>query len=64
MLWSFGHVEKKVKVGNSEIYDITNLGQTVTLNILTNISRSNDKQAMKFCQFIEYNKKNIFLEKS
>ena len=64
LLWSFGHVEKKAKVGNFEIYDVTILGKTVTWNILTDISRSNGKKAMKFCQFIEYNTKNIFLEKS
>ena len=32
--------------------------------ILTNISRSKGNQAMKFSQLIEYNMKNIFLEKS
>ena len=64
LLWSFGHVEKKAKVGNFEIYDVTILGKTVTWNILTDISRSNGKKAMEFCQFIEYNTKNIFLEKS
>ena len=63
MLWSFGHVEKKAKVGNFDSYNVTNLGQTVTLNILTDISRINDKQAMKFCQFIEHNKKKIFFLK-
>ena len=64
MLWSFGQVEKKAKVGNFEIYDVTILGKTVTWNILTDISRSNGKNAMEFSQFIEYNTKNIFLEKS
>ena len=32
--------------------------------ILTNINRSKGNQAMKFSQLIEYNMKNIFLEKS
>ena len=31
------------------------------MQILANISRSKDNQAMKFGQFIEYNMKNIFL---
>ena len=32
--------------------------------MLTNISRSKDNQAMKSGQLIEYNFRNIFLEKS
>ena len=32
--------------------------------MLCNISRCKDKQAMKFVQLIEYNLRNIFLEKS
>ena len=32
--------------------------------MLTNISRSKDNQAMKFGQLIEYNMRNIFVEKS
>ena len=35
--------------------------QTITIHILSNISPC---QAMKFSQVIEYNKKNIFLQKS
>ena len=31
---------------------------------MPNISRSKDNQAMKFGQLVEYNMKNIFLEKS
>ena len=38
--------------------------QTITLHILPNISRSKDNQTMKFAQLIEYNMRNIFLEKS
>ena len=38
--------------------------QTITLHILPNISRSKDNQTMKFGQLIEYNMRNIFLEKS
>ena len=37
--------------------------QTITIHILTNISRSKDNQAMRFGQLIEYNLRNIFLEK-
>ena len=38
--------------------------QTIAIHILPNISRSKSKQAMKFGQLIEYNMKNIFVEKS
>ena len=37
--------------------------QTITIHILLNISRSNNNQAMKFGQLIEYNMRNIFLDK-
>ena len=35
----------------------------IILHILHNIPRSKDNQAMKFRQLIEYNVRNIFLEK-
>ena len=38
--------------------------QTISMYILTIISRSKGNQAMKFDQLIEYNVRNIFLEKS
>ena len=38
--------------------------QTVAIYILPNISRSQGNQAMKFGQLIEYDKRNIFLQKS
>ena len=38
--------------------------QIITIHTLSNISRSKDKQTMKFGQLIEYNIKNNFLEKS
>ena len=38
--------------------------QTIALDILPNISRSKGNQAMKFGQLIEYNMRNIFVEKS
>ena len=38
--------------------------QTIAMHILVNISRSKGNQAMKLGQLIEYNMRNIFLEKS
>ena len=38
--------------------------QIIQIHILPNISRSKDNQTMKFGQLIEYNMRNIFLEKS
>ena len=38
--------------------------QTIAIYILPNIPRSKVNQTMKFGQFIEYNMKNIFVEKS
>ena len=37
--------------------------QTIVIHTLTNISQSKGKQTMKFGQIIEYNKRNIFLQK-
>ena len=37
--------------------------QTIAIHILSNISRSNSNQTMKFGQIIECNMRNIFLEK-
>ena len=37
--------------------------QTYATHIFPNISRSNDRQTLKFGKLIEYNMKNIFLEK-
>ena len=37
--------------------------QTIAINILHNISQSKGNQTMKFAQLIEYNNKNIFLQK-
>ena len=39
-------------------------GKTVTIHILPNISKSQDNQTMKFGELIEYNKRNMFLQKS
>ena len=38
--------------------------QTIAIHLLPNISRSKGNQKMKFGQLIEYNMRNIFLEKS
>ena len=38
--------------------------QTIAIHILPNISQSKDNETMKFGQLIEYNMRNIFLEKS
>ena len=35
--------------------------QTITINILPDISKSKDNQNVKFGQLIEYNVRNIFL---
>ena len=37
--------------------------QSIVIHILPNISRSKGNKAIKFGQLIEYNMKNIFLEK-
>ena len=37
---------------------------TIAMHVLTNISRSKYDQTMKFGHLIEYNMRNIFLEKS
>ena len=37
--------------------------QTITIQILCNISQSKENQTMKFGQLIEYNKSNIFVQK-
>ena len=37
--------------------------QTIAIHILSIISQSKSNQTMKFGQLIEYNKKNIFLQK-
>ena len=37
--------------------------QTITIQILPNISQTKEDQTMKFGQLLEYNKRNIFLQK-
>ena len=38
--------------------------QTIAIHILPNISRSKGNLTMKFGRLIEYNRRNIFLEKA
>ena len=38
--------------------------QRIVMHMLPNISRSRDNRAIKFAQLVEYNMKNIFVEKS
>ena len=38
--------------------------QTIPIHILPNISKSKDNQKIKVGQLIEYNMRNIFIEKS
>ena len=38
--------------------------QTIAIQILSNISRNKGNQTLKFDQLLEYNIRNIFLEKS
>ena len=38
--------------------------KAIAIHIFINISRSKGNQAMKFGQLIEYNMRNIFIEKS
>ena len=52
--WFFGHTENNVQ----------NRKQITTIHLLPNISRSESSPAIKFGQLIEYNMRNIFLEKS
>ena len=75
--WLFGHAEKRFDwkdMVHFKIYDVTTW-KTIAIQyniiavqlqyntILPNISRSKGNMTMKFCQLLEYNMKNIFLEK-
>ena len=63
----FGHVgkrlEKKAKV-ISKFMTSETAQQIITVHILFNTSGSKVNQAMKFGLLIEYNMRNIFIEKS
>ena len=47
-----------------ETYDVTTWLKNNAMHILPNITRTKGNQTMKFGQLIEYNMRNIFLEKS
>ena len=49
---------------NFKIYDVQPDQQTIAIHILTNIPISKDNQTMKIGQLLEYNLRNLFLEKS
>ena len=62
----FGHVgngfiSKLILISNFMASEIGK--QIITIHISSNISRSKGNQTMKFCQLIEYNIRNTFLEK-
>ena len=56
-------LDEKVKV-NFKIHDITNWETNNYIYILSNISTSKANQTMKFGQLVEYNMRNIFIERS
>ena len=63
----FGQVERRLGQKYKVSFKIDDDRAWETINCNTHIaqySRSKGKQAMKFCQLIEYNMRNIFLEKS
>ena len=66
--WLFEHVEKKTLIRKitliSKFMTSPPCQQRIRLHILLNISRIKGKQTMKFSQLIEYNHRNIFLQKS
>ena len=59
--WYFGHLAKRF---NFKFYGVTTWLKKIVILMLPNISRSKGNQKMKFGQIIEYNMRNIFLEKS
>ena len=69
--WFLDYVEKrheKKVVVNFKIYDVTNWTtnnyNADISNTIPKSSKHKGKKTMKFCQLIEYNMINIFLEKS
>ena len=64
--WLFGHFEKTTRLerpSNFKIHNVTTWLANNWIHILSNISISKGNQAIKFGQLIEYNMKNIFVEK-
>ena len=64
-LFGYGvkRLDKQAKV-NLKIYVVTDWTANITITILSNISRSKDNQTIKLGKLIEYNLRNLFLEKS
>ena len=65
--WLFDHADKQVDWKdqvNFKFYYVTTKTKAIAIHILLNIPRSKSNQTMKFCQLIEYNMRNILLEKS
>ena len=65
--WLLGYVEKqldKKAMANFKIYDIKNWAKNNYNTHIAQISRSKSNQTMKSGQSVEYNMRNIFLEKS
>ena len=61
VMWKNGLIRNVRLTSNSMT---SQLGwQTIVIYIFTNISKSKDNQAIEFGQLIEYNIRNIFLEK-
>ena len=61
LYWLFGYVEKRL---DKEAMTSQTGQQLIAIHILRNIPRNEGNQTMKFGQLIEYNMRNIFLEKS
>ena len=64
--WLFCHVTKRLNKEdqvNSKFYDVTAWLRNNCIHILPNASRNRKNQTMKFCQLIECNMRNTFLEK-
>ena len=63
--WSFSLVEKRLDEKDKVNFKKKRKRKkTMTIYILPNISRSKDNQIMKLGQLIQYNMRNVFLEKS
>ena len=65
LFWLFGHVSKRLDKKDKvhfKFYDVT-AWLTIVIRILPNISRSKGNLTIKFGQLIEFNMRNIFIEK-
>ena len=64
IFWSYGKngLIRKIRLTSKFMVSQTGL-QTIAIHLLPNISQSKGNQTIKFGQLIEYNKKNIFLQK-